>query len=204
LACLVNSSRDILDLDLSVLRNMGNVDVNLLGKDRRIIISDRLIPESQSALKSEINRMSRDAYDSGRTKELITICSAEDAQAVVSDDNTEVVVLLENEELSGYKGKELCLAFKRSGDDPILINGVIAAGRALLYRNMPRLLDILRELSGDDKFSELEAADMEKLLTDDRYNFTRRLIITLPALVRFDIQEIAILNRAILEAVRAA
>ena len=137
-------------------------------------------------------------------KELTTICSLEEAASISADENTEVVVLLEKGELARYKGKEPCLAFARSGDDPVLINGIIGAGRALLYRDMPRLLDILRELSGDEQLRELTVADMEKLLVENREEFTRRLIIALPALIKLDTREMEKLNRAILEVVRAA
>ena len=148
--------------------------------------------------------MSREAFESGRTKELTTICSFEEASSIASDENTEVVMILEKEELGQYRGKEPCLAFARNGDNPVLINGIIGAGRALLYRDMPRLLDILRELSGDEQLQELTAVDMEKLLVENRDEFTRRLIIVLPALIKLDTREMEKLNRAILEVIRAA
>lgn len=193
------SARALSELDARVANSRGGRDAAFCAKKRLIAISDALVPPCQRRLIGTINKMSRKAVDEGRTKEAIRICSYAELAALRSDASTDVVLIMDAAELASYTGDEARLAFSRSGDDPVLLNGLVAAGRAVLYGEMDLLREILEELSSDPGLVLPDAGELERLLRNDKGAFARRLTIALPAMSRFDGKEQEALNRVIME-----
>ena len=185
------------DMDVAILDSLSSKDAGFLSKTRRIIISRSLIPNCQKELIGEINERSGRAYKYGQTKDIIEIQPLSYIQNVRSDEKTDVVILLEESEASRYQGKEARLAFGVSDQDsPVLLNGLVAAGRAVLYNDMEKLKTILRYLSKDQSISFPVDDVLIEYLKSNREEFVRALRIILPR-ININADEIRELNKNI-------
>jgi hypothetical protein len=189
--------------DVAILNSVSNQNRDFLSRAHRLIISQNLIPESQRSLISEINRRSEEAFNNGWTKDRVEIRPFSYIQNVRSSSAEDVVVLLEDSELGLYTGSEERLVFKKDGDSPVLLNGLVAAGRALLYKDFERLIKILRRLSADREIEFPAAAALERCLVEDRAAFARYLAIRLPGINILG-SDLPVLNELIRKAMRYA
>lgn len=191
--------------DATILDGIGAKSAPFLEKNRVVVVSKGLIPECQRELIDPINDLSEKAVAQKRTNERIMICGFDEAAAMHSDGETEVVLVLEQGELARYTGTERRLSFERHGDGPVKINGLIAAGRALLYEDLARLRSILIELSGNPALALPAAERLAVLLQEGRTgDLARELFISLPASVRFNNNELAELNEMIVAYIQFA
>lgn len=195
----IEAARELASLESGLIDGREARAPSFFEKKRVIAVSEALVPACQRRLIGTINKLSRQAVDGGRTKELIRICSFGEIDALKADASTDVVVIMEAGELAAYTGTAPRLAFSRREDSPVLLNGIIASGRALLYGDMARLCRILSVLSGDPHLALPDAEALERLLKDDKDAFAKRVLIRLPAMVRFDTESIAAVNRVVME-----
>lgn len=192
------------DLDVEMLDKIGAHDSAFLSKKRKIVISASLIPDCQKHLIGEINKKSEEAFESGWTNDLIEIKSFSYIQNLRSDKDSDVVVLLEETESTLYERNEKHLTFKREGDSPVLINGIVAAARAVLYEDAGKLRQILTTLSGNSGLDLPDVAEIEKCLREkDHKRLARLLAITLPA-IKVLSKEIHELNQNIIHLLQFA
>lgn len=138
------------DLNVSMLNDIAALPAEHFASKRRILISSELIPKCQKVLIDELNRLSREAFDEGRTRDLIEIQPFGYIHNARNDRDFDTVVILEKSEKERYNGRDKCLVFEASGDGtkPININGLVTAGRAVLYKRIDILLEMLSSLSG--------------------------------------------------------
>lgn len=201
LSMALQSAMALKSEESSILDNMSLKDEAFYSKTRRIVISSALVPECQKSLATEINKRSAEAYVAGLTKDIIEIRPFDYMQSVRSDDDTEVVVLLEKSEAGSYTGDESRLVFEANKVEPILLNGLVAAGRAVAYREMNSLRRILLRLGRLSDSALPSAAELERMLVKDKL---RRLpVIFLPP-VKILTSEIRDLNRNILKLMQYA
>jgi hypothetical protein len=191
------------ELEDGMLDNLDRLDKADLAKERHIVISTSLIPECQRSLIEEINRRSKDAFKAGHTKDQIEIMPLSYIQNVKSNFSSSCVVLLEKSEADLYRGGEKRLVFEREGDSPVMVNGLVAAGRAVLYNDMERLGAILSRLSSDENIKLPGSVELERLVNEDRKKFADFLTITLPAISILG-KEMGELNRNMLKVMQYA
>jgi len=191
LALLV--SRSIAVYEKEMLDSLRSRDKVFLSEKRRIVVSESLIPACQRNLVDQINERSKAAFGAGYTNDLIEIRPFSYVQNVKTEDGSDAVVLLEKEESLLYRGTQKRLIFSREGDSPVLLNGLIAAGRAVLYNDMSRLKTILARLGGIDEKELPPAEELERLLAQDRDAFARTLVTAFPA-IRVQTKDLPDLN----------
>ncbi len=168
-------------LDGAVLDSRAGKASGIISKRKIIAISKELIPASQEKLIPVINRESLKAVNAGRTDTLIQIRSCKELSVMRSDASTDVVLLLEKKEADMFENKEATLVFRRSGDSPVMINGLIAAGRACLFQEFGLLRDILKVLSANDHLSIPTEVELEAAYSGSREDFSRIIpVIDLP------------------------
>lgn len=169
------------DEEDAVLNGLEGKDASFYSGRRHIVISSALIPECQKKLIARINKASRQAVEQGLTSDLIEIKPLSYIQKLRSTETDDYIIILEKNEAGQYRGEEAHLVFARTGEHPIFINGLVAAGRAVLYGEFASLHRILALLS-DDRSLELPAvAELERLYRENRAAFSVRMpVITLP------------------------
>jgi hypothetical protein len=201
MALAIHRAAALKDEEAQILDNIGSKDAGFFTKTRRVVISSALIPECQKGVISEINKRSAEAFAAGLTKDLIEIKPLDYIQSVKSGEAEESVVILEESEAQLYSGGEARLVFKTDKVDPILINGLVAAGRAVVYGEMESLRRILMKLGHLPDTALPSAMELERILREDKL---RRLpVIFLPP-VKVLTSEIGELNRAILKLMQYA
>ena len=189
--------------DMAMLDTPGKRDRSFLSKKRHIVISSSLIPDCQRKLIKQINDRSKEAFDSGWTHDLIEIKPFSYIQNLRSDETHDIVVLIEQAESELYRGNEARLIFSREGDHPVMINGLVAAGRAVLYKEMDKLRDIIMALSGRDDLKLPGSDELARYLEEDKEMFAKLLAIVLPPM-GIASKEIDELNRNIIHLMQFA
>jgi hypothetical protein len=191
-AAAVSRLERLAELDNAVLDDRAGKSAPFYGRKRRIAISAALIPDCQRSLINEINEQSKKAFDGGWTSDLVEIKPFSYLHNIKSDEKFDTVLIMDSGEASRYGGSEKKLCFTRSGDYPIYINGLIGAGRAVLYGDTNRLYSLLKRLSGDANLDIPAAGEMEE--------FIRMLpVIALPPIRLSDPNEMAEFNKNLLK-----
>ncbi|MFH1791420.1 MAG: hypothetical protein ABH885_05515 [Candidatus Omnitrophota bacterium] len=184
----VNLCNRIAGEEEHILNSLCRKDSAFSGKKRKIVVSASLMPDCQKRIITQVNAASKEAFESGWSSELIEILPYDAVAQAQSDENFNVVLLLKSEEASMYAGNEQRLAFEVVGNGPVAINGIIAAGRAVLYSEMDRLRNILMLLSGGRSRNIPDASTLQRLLSGNSLaEFARLTLISLSELnVRID------------------
>jgi len=117
---------------------------------KTIMISEALIPVEQrkGGLIKKFNERSEIVNKLGLTNEVIKIAPFSMIRNLKDADIRDCVIMLTENEKKRYAGPYISLGFRNSGMSPVILNGIIAAGRAIVYKDSRELYDIL---SGLDK-----------------------------------------------------
>ncbi|MDD5488582.1 MAG: HEAT repeat domain-containing protein [Candidatus Omnitrophica bacterium] len=203
LALANNYAGRLMESDVTLLNNVDTLPQRDLARTRRVLISSSLIPGCQKNMIYDINRASRKAYDNGFTRDLVEIKPLSYLHNQHSDENTDIVMLLEKEDTLMFSTREKHLVFERNAASPVLINGLVAAGRAVLYNDLNALRNIIALLSGMDADDLPSATELGRYMENNREEFARALTITLPgiSLASRDIEE---LNRNLMHLLQFA
>lgn len=203
LVIAISGGRYINKQDAAVLDSLGRKDTAFQASKRRIVISSALIPACQKNLVAQINKHSRDIFDNGLSQDLIEILPFDRIDTIRRQDGWRTVVLLEEREAASYAGDVPRLVFstKLLGEDPAMLNGLVAAGRAVAYREMESLRRILKMLAMMADRELPSAAQLEKMLDED--SLRSLPVIILPP-VNVLTGEIGQLNRAIMKLLQYA
>ena len=195
------------DADTEILNDICRIypDVEAMPKARRILISSSLIPDCQRGLIEKINAESARAVKAGYTREQIEIKPLSYIQNAKPEAGIEVAVLLTETDGTLYKGNGKKLIFGRDGNSPVYINGLVAAGRALLNRDAVKLMRVLTLLAGPEGMNPgmrvglmqeyIDAGNIEEI--------AKCLKIRLPAL-GIASKDINVFNRMLLETMQYA
>lgn len=195
--------RYIKEQDTAVLDSLGRKDPAFQASKRRIVISSALVPACQKNLVAQINKHSRDIFEKGFSQDLIEILPFGRIETIRRQDGWRTVVLLEEREAVSYAGDVPRLVFstKRLGDNPAMLNGLVAAGRAVAYREMESLRRILKTLAMMSDRELPSAAQLEKMLDEDSLRSLPVIILPPVHVLTGDIGE---LNRAIMKLMQYA
>jgi hypothetical protein len=201
---LILLAEKFMRIDNSVMDSLAGKETEFLTGRRRMIISSSLVPGCQSGLIRKINKRSRESFRSGWTGDLIEIRDFSYIQNVRSEKNTDIVLLLEKFESELYRGDQKRLVFERTGDSPVEINGLVSAGRALLYGRIETLREVLSLLSGTDISDLPDASELVKVLDEgDMKRFARMTSIILPGFKLVG-EEVNVFNETVLKFVQYA
>ena len=191
------------EIDEEILNDIGKKKASFVQKKRRIIISRGLIPDVQKGMISEINKKSKDAVRDGRTSDSIEIRNFSYIQNIKPEDNTDVVIIFERKEAAIYDGELTHLSFEREENEPILINGLVIAGRAVLYEEFGKLREIFMLLSGRMNVELPDIKELGRCIKEDKKEFARILTIVLAEIIP-GIVSIDTINRSIMAAMQFA
>ncbi|MFH1791083.1 MAG: hypothetical protein ABH885_03750, partial [Candidatus Omnitrophota bacterium] len=187
-----------------ILRGMTRQGAPFLeATQRRIVISINLVPQCQRGMVDEINDKSREAFRSGWTRDLIEILPLSEIRNIRSSETVDIVALISEDDAIQYGNNEKRLVFKPGSGGPVLIPGLIAAGRAVLYGDMELLLEIMAKLGGR-RIDTIDAASLSGMLARGEYaQFAKALSISLQS-ITVSSEDSDSFNRSLLRLIRFA